>query len=152
MAIAHQKTTLGEVCQIMGTLVDPKLSEHRKLLHVGGANIVSQTGELIGLQTAEQEELISGKYLFSSEDLLYSKIRPYLRKVALPDFTGLCSADIYPIRPQTGKLRREYLFYLLLSDNFTEYANGVSSRAGITSARKLLTNRSYGVSYHLCSG
>ena len=63
--------------------------------------------------------------------ILYSKIRPYLMKVARPDFQGLCSADIYPLSVKTGQLDRNYLFYLLLSPAFTEYANAGSARAGM---------------------
>jgi len=121
----------GEVVSIEGKLVDPREKEYRKLLHVGGANIVSGTGKLINLETAEEEELISGKYNFTKEDVLYSKIRPYLRKVVRPDFDGLCSADIYPLHPRTDTLSRSYLFYLLLSQSFTDYANRVSNRAGM---------------------
>jgi len=126
-----QHVCLGEVCGIESALVDPREKGFRALLHVGGANIESTTGRLFNLQTAEQEELISGKYLFGERDVLYSKIRPYLRKVALPSFSGLCSADIYPLRPVESRLHREFLFYLLLSLEFTEYANRVSNRAGM---------------------
>ncbi|MBK6689479.1 MAG: restriction endonuclease subunit S [Deltaproteobacteria bacterium] len=123
--------SLGEVCTIESALVDPTQVEHRSRPHVGGANIVSNTGQLVELKTAQEEELISGKFLFTDADVLYSKIRPYLRKVALPSFAGLCSADIYPLRPHADHLDREYLYYLLLSDEFTEYAVGVSNRAGM---------------------
>ena len=122
---------LSEVCSIEGVLVDPRLSEYRALKHVGGANIESATGRFVDLQTAEQEGLISGKFLFGSKDVLYSKIRPYLRKVARPGFKGLCSADMYPLRPKHGVLDRDYLFFLLLSRGFTNYAIGVSNRAGM---------------------
>jgi len=63
--------------------------------------------------------------------VLYSKIRPYLMKVARPDFNGICSADIYPLSPQTGKITKDYLYYLLLSKNFTQYAIKGSARAGM---------------------
>ena len=63
--------------------------------------------------------------------VLYSKIRPYLMKVARPDFQGLCSADIYPLSAKVGQLDRDYLFHLLLSPRFTEYANAGSARAGM---------------------
>jgi type I restriction enzyme S subunit len=81
--------------------------------------------------TARQEGLISGKFLFDERYLLYSKIRPYLRKVALPDFTGLCSADVYPIRPVENKATREYLFALLISEAFLAYTTSLPSRASI---------------------
>ena len=89
------------------------------------------TGELIGVQTAQQERLISGKFLFDSGMVLYSKIRPYLKKVCRPDFSGLCSADIYPLSPIAGKANRDFLYHLLLSKRFTTYAIAGSARAGM---------------------
>jgi len=63
--------------------------------------------------------------------VLYSKIRPYLMKVARPDFSGLCSADMYPLAPLPNQITRDYLFHLLLSKHFTEYAIQGSARAGM---------------------
>lgn len=122
---------LADVASIEGKLVDPREAAYKNMLHVGGANIVSETGELIEMMTAEEEKLISGKFVFNDKDVLYSKIRPYLKKVARPDFTGLCSADMYPLRPAKGRLHRDYLFFLLLSRDFTNYAIKVSNRAGM---------------------
>jgi type I restriction enzyme S subunit len=62
--------------------------------------------------------------------ILYSKIRPYLEKVCRPDFDGLCSADVYPLTPN-NILNRDYLFFLLLSSKFTNYAIEGSGRAGM---------------------
>jgi type I restriction enzyme S subunit len=101
------------------------------MLHIGGANIVSGTGELLNLQTAADENLISGKFLFTPQDVIYSKIRPKLRKVVRPDFSGLCSADSYPLRPIDDRTHRDFLFYLLLSRKLTDYAVSGSNRAGI---------------------
>jgi type I restriction enzyme S subunit len=63
--------------------------------------------------------------------ILYSKIRPYLMKVARPTFNGLCSADIYPLAPSPGYITSDYLFHLLLSKPFTDYAIQGSTRAGM---------------------
>ncbi len=81
--------------------------------------------------TAKEEGLISGKFVFDKTMVLYSKIRPYLMKVARPDFVGLCSADIYPLSAKKEELDRDYLFHLLLSPEFTDYANLGSARAGM---------------------
>jgi type I restriction enzyme, S subunit len=99
--------------------------------HVGGANIESQSGKLTDLQTARQERLKSGKFVFDETMVLYSKIRPYLMKVTRPDFKGLCSADIYPLSPDSTQLDRDYLFHLLLTPKFTEFAISGSARAGM---------------------
>ena len=122
---------LGDLCRIESSLVDPKSPEFRDLLHVGGANMASDSEELLDLKTAHEEGLISGKYVFDDTMVLYSKIRPYLRKVARPTFRGLCSADIYPLSPKEGLLTRDFLYSLLLSRTFTEHAISVSARAGM---------------------
>lgn len=122
---------LGDVCAITSGLVDPRKDEFLDLIHVGAGNIESQTGVFVELKTAREEGLISGKYLFDESMVLYSKIRPYLMKVARPNFNGLCSADMYPLAPLPNEIARDYLFYLLLSKDFTNYAIQGSARAGM---------------------
>jgi type I restriction enzyme S subunit len=125
------QASLESVCSIESTLVDPREKSYANLLHVGGANIKTASDELIDLQTAKDEGLVSGKFAFAEDVVLYSKIRPYLRKVCRPPFSGLCSADIYPLTPSAGKIDRGYLYYLLLSPQFTRYAVEGSARAGM---------------------
>jgi type I restriction enzyme S subunit len=125
-----EEKLLGDVCAITSLLVNPLEEQYKKLLHVGGANIISESGEFIDLKTAEEENLISGKFLFDTEDVLYNKIRPYLKKVARPDFSGLCSADMYPLRHKDC-ISRDFLYYVLITKNFTDYAILNSGRAGM---------------------
>ena len=125
-----EEKTLGDICEIKSILVDPTEVQYKNLLHVGGANIVSETGELIDLKTAAEEELTSGKFTFNDNDVLYNKIRPYLIKVSRPDFSGLCSADMYPLTSKKG-MTRDYLYYILVSRDFTDYAIMNSARAGM---------------------
>ena len=77
--------------------------------HIGIDSIEKETGRLLGYRTVAEDGVISGKYLFTPEHIIYSKIRPNLNKVALPDFDGLCSADAYPILFKEGVWNREYL-------------------------------------------
>ena len=100
----------------------------RDLPHIGGENIVSITGELVGVQTANSDGMTSGKYLFDAGDVLYSKIRPYLQKVAIPEVGGLCSAEIYPIKVDHSRLLPSFLRLVLVSKSFTEYAVDQSAR------------------------
>ena len=125
-----EEVTLDNICSIESTLVDPTDDNYNNLLHVGGANIESYTGRLINLMTAKDERLTSGKYLFDSNVVLYNKVRPYLVKVARPDFNGLCSADMYPLTPKK-ETTREFLYYLLIKKEFTNYAIKCSARAGM---------------------
>lgn len=128
---------LGDVCAITSSLVDPRLREFQDLVHVGAGNIESKTGGFIGLKTAREEGLISGKFLFDETMVLYSKIRPYLMKVGRPDFSGLCSADMYPLAPLPNEINRDYLFHLLLSKPFTDYAVEGSARAGMPKVNRV---------------
>lgn len=93
-------------------------------------HIESGTGVILAKQTALDQNAISGKYIFQAGDVLYSKIRPYLCKAALADSDGLCSADMYPLRPSQGMDPR-FLLALVLSEIFTSFATSVSMRTGI---------------------
>lgn len=122
---------MADVCEITSRLIDPRQPQFQTLLHVGGANIESKTGRLIDLKTAAEEKLKSGKFVFDESMVLYNKIRPYLMKVARPDFSGMCSADMYPLTPKVGKATRDFIYYVLMSRGFTDYAISGSNRAGM---------------------
>ncbi len=125
------RVRFGEVSVLDAPMVDPKGDEHIDLIHLGPDRIEKNTGRLLPALTAREEGLVSGKFLFDERYVLYSKIRPYLRKVALPGFKGLCSADVYPIRPVEGKATREFLFALLISEAFLAYTKSLPTRASI---------------------
>lgn len=125
-----EEKSMSDLCSIESKLVDPTIEEYQSLLHVGGANIVSKLGELIDLKTAHEEGLTSGKFIFDRGVVLYNKIRPYLVKVARPDFSGLCSADMYPLTPKKN-ISKDFLYYVLVSEDFTDYAIKGSARAGM---------------------
>ena len=86
--------------------------------HIGIDSIEKETGRLVGYRTIADDGVVSGKYLFTPAHIIYSKIRPNLNKVALPDFEGLCSADAYPILVKEEICNREYLGYTLRSKCF----------------------------------
>ena len=89
--------------------------------HIGIDSIEKDTGILKGYRTVAEDGVISGKYVFSPEHIIYSKIRPNLNKVALPTFVGLCSADAYPILPLKDKCNRVFLAYDMRSQFFLDY-------------------------------
>ncbi len=89
--------------------------------HIGIESIEKETGRLNGYRTVSEDGIISSKYVFTSRHIIYSKIRPNLNKVALPQFDGLCSADAYPILPIEGKCNRYFLAYDMRSQFFLDY-------------------------------
>ena len=104
--------------------------------HIGIDSIEKNTGRLVGYRTMAEDRVISGKYLFTPKHIIYSKIRPNLNKVALPDFDGLCSADAYPILPNENVCLRIYLGYVMRSEFFLEYILPFSRRANMPKVNK----------------
>ena len=104
--------------------------------HIGIENIEKNTGKLKNYTTVEKSNIKSGKYLFTPQHIIYSKIRPNLNKVALPDFYGLCSADAYPILPKKNKCTREYLAYVMRGHLFLKYILAFSSRTNLPKVNK----------------
>ncbi|HDZ8837451.1 restriction endonuclease subunit S [Aeromonas veronii] len=123
--------SLGDVVTLDAPMVDPREEMYADLLHIGPDRIEKNTGRLLPALTAKEEGLISKKFLFNDEYVLYSKIRPYLKKVAISNFTGLCSADMYPVKPIDGKTTKEFIWMLLLSDLFDSYIKSLAERANI---------------------
>ena len=99
----------------------PDYERYADYPHIGIDSIEKDTGILRGYRTVAEDGVISGKYVFTPEHIIYSKIRPNLNKVALPDFVGLCSADAYPILPIPGKCNRVFLAYNMRSTFFLDY-------------------------------
>ena len=111
--------------------VDPTQSPFNEMLHIGSENIESGTGRLINFRTNKELGISSGNYHFTPDDVLYSKIRPYLKKAALPTFEGTCSADMYPLKAIDNQFHRGFLFHLLLGDRFSKEAISFQERTGI---------------------
>lgn len=116
---------------VRSSLVDPKERRFANLPHIAPDSLERNTGQILGYRTVAEDGVTSGKYLFQSGDVLYSKIRPNLNKVAIARFNGLCSADMYAIRTIDDVLSTEYLAHVLRSDGFLEYAAAMSNRANI---------------------
>lgn len=100
------RTTLGEVCTF-----DKAQGVHRGLPYVGLEHIESNTGRFIG--SLDLQSVKSSTFRFSSEHVLYGRLRPYLNKAFAPDFEGHCSTEIFPIKPSPD-VSREYLLYWLM--------------------------------------
>lgn len=128
-----------EVAKIDGNMVND-FTKYADYPHIGIDSIEKNTGELKGYRTVKEDNVISGKYLFTPEHIIYSKIRPNLNKVALPTFHGVCSADAYPILVDKSKCNRYYLAYLMRSDYFLTYILAFASRAGMPKVNREQVN------------
>ncbi|WP_350576404.1 restriction endonuclease subunit S [Pseudomonas sp. HY2-MNA-CIBAN-0224] len=110
--------------------VSPKVEPYRSMVLVAPDHIESSTGRLLAKKTALEQRAISGKYVFESGDIVYSKIRPYLRKAIRANFAGLCSADMYPLKP-ADDVSSGFMLAIVLGYRFSKYAESVSVRSGM---------------------
>lgn len=79
--------------------------------YIGMASVESHTGRLSGvLETAEGDA-----FKFRAGDILYGKLRPYLNKVWLATFEGICSTEFHVLRVKNN-IKSELLYNILLSD------------------------------------
>ncbi|MGU0820632.1 hypothetical protein AXX04_04080 [Pseudomonas aeruginosa] len=101
--------------------VDPEKSPYREMILLAPNHIESGSGLLLYTETAEEQGAESGKYLCEKGDVVYSKIRPALRKVCMAPEVSLCSADMYPMRGHSG-MSNQFLFWFLLSEPFSAFA------------------------------
>jgi hypothetical protein len=74
--------------------------------YIGLASVASGTGQL-----TDAIETASGQcFSFKPGDVLYGRLRPYLNKVWLATFSGVCSTEFHVMRPlDAHNLRPEYL-------------------------------------------
>jgi type I restriction enzyme, S subunit len=101
--------------------VDPEMEPFVSMILIAPNHIESGTGRLLALETAAEQFAESGKYLCPADAVVYSKIRPALRKVVIAPEQCLCSADMYPLTCRK-KLLNPYLYWLLLSDQFSAWS------------------------------
>lgn len=86
-----------------------------------GLEHINSDGSFVGMKSVSAGELASNKFRFGPKHILFGKLRPYLRKTALPDFEGICSTDIVPILPGQ-RVDRRYLFHFLRHPKTVEQA------------------------------
>lgn len=78
-------------------------------------------GSILGyIDSAEQKSM---KNEFEEGDVLFGKLRPYLRKYWLAKFRGVCSTEIWVLRAISDVCTKEYLFDIISSYNFVQKAN-----------------------------
>lgn len=119
---------LGEVARIERAVIDP--AEIQSDMTYVGLEHVDGNGTFVGVSPLSERVIESAKFHFSERHLLYGKLRPYLAKIACPDFEGICSTDILPILPGP-KIERRFLFHLLRQPAMVAHATARSVGANL---------------------
>ena len=103
------------------TLVSEKVSpsEMGDVPYIGLGHIDEDTLSLRSHGIAS--DVTSTKTRFKRGDILFGKLRPYFRKVIMAPFDGVCSTDIWVVRPLNG-IDVRFLFYKMASQEFVHVA------------------------------
>ena len=91
--------------------------------------VESNTGRIIDYLYVQSDEIGASTVAFDTRNVLYSKLRPYLNKVVLPDRPGFATSEMLPLMPDTTIITREYLTHFLRSPRFVGYINEKTSGA-----------------------
>lgn len=103
--------------------------------YIGVEDIEKDTGRILKVKKVSDSNIKSSKNYFSKNDLLYSRIRPNLNKVSLPNFDGLVSSEVFVINC-TEKINKYFLAYTMRSKKFVSYAILNSSGANFPRVSK----------------
>ncbi len=85
--------------------------------------IESETGEIVGKRYAAASDAGTSTFCFDAGNVLYSKLRPYLNKVAIPDEPGIATTELIPLRPDPKTLNKRFLAHYLRSPRFVNQAS-----------------------------
>lgn len=80
--------------------------------------IESGTGAILRRDVVSTDKVGGSVVWFDEKNVLYSKLRPYLNKVVLPDGPGCATSELWPLRPDEKRLSRAFLTYFLRSKAF----------------------------------
>lgn len=123
---------LKDLAKIDRQNISPEELKTKQYTYIGLEHIEKETGRILVDPNSQQDiDLKSNKFFFTNNHVLYGKLRPYLNKVALPDFDGVCSTDIFPLLPLEEISNKYFLKVLMNTSYFVNMANSQSSGANL---------------------
>lgn len=84
--------------------------------------IESKSGKIISKVYIDKDDVSSSTTAFDATNVLYSKLRPNLNKVVVPDESGYCTTELLPLKPNAKLLDRVFLATLLRNEEFVQWA------------------------------
>ena len=124
-----QEAALAEVAAIVRDVVEPtRIASGTRYV---GLEHLDGDGNFLNISEVASGDLASAKFRFDPDHILYGKLRPYLRKIARPDFNGICSTDILPIKPVSRQVSRDYLYHYLRLPQMVNLANTRTTGANL---------------------
>lgn len=102
--------------------VSPSEIDNRRCIEL--EHIKPNSGEILGYCDSKLQKSI--KTVFYSNDILWGKLRPYLRKYAHPQFSGVCSTEFWVFNAVNKYSCNDFMYYLLQTEEFVSAANSTT--------------------------
>jgi hypothetical protein len=114
-ARAWPRMRLGDVLSMRTEIVHPRDNPRGPATFVGLEHIESDTGVRTGMLPLEMSELTGRKPRFRRGDLIYGSLRPYLNKVWVAEFDGLCSVDQFVYQVDATQAETAFIAWFMRS-------------------------------------
>jgi type I restriction enzyme S subunit len=102
-------------------VVSSQSPDYARLPYISLEDIERNTGRILRDPQISDRPVTGNCFRFDERHVLFSKLRPYLNKVAAPWFSGKCTTELIPLLPEAG-VSRDYLSYLLRRPQIVEVA------------------------------
>jgi len=114
------KTNIKPLKHIVSSISEQTNKKSLGEIYLELENIESWTG-IINLNKGDKEFESTVKK-FKSSDILFNKLRPYLAKVVIPKFKGVCIGEMLVLRPSKD-IAKEFLHFKLISRQFIDFVD-----------------------------
>lgn len=88
-------------------------------------DIEKESGKIINVCKASERKISGDKVRFYKNQILYSKLRPYLKKILVAPDDGICSSEMVPFNLY-GNIDLQYAVYFLKSPHVDFIINSVT--------------------------
>jgi len=125
---------LSEVVIESKTAKDPADFGQDEFYYIGLEHVESITGDSQGISIVTSEHVRSRSKVFTQGDILYGRLRPYLRKalyVELPYTNGICSTEFIVLKAKTQVILPLFLREILISESVTELVSRLQAGAAL---------------------
>ncbi len=113
-----EENELGNIVEISKGKYNPlKSEENYKCIEL--ENLSQETGQLLGYFNSKEQQSIKNK--FNKGQVLFGKLRPYLKKYWLADFEGVCSSEIWVLNGKS--VSNNFIYRIIQTDKFNFISN-----------------------------
>lgn len=116
-----EENKLGDIIEISNLKYNP-LKEKESYPCIELESLSQETGKLLNIFDSLEQKSIKNK--FQKEEVLFGKLRPYLKKYYFTEFEGVCSSEIWVF---TSKINiKKFLYYFIQTEKFLSLSNTTS--------------------------